>query len=291
MFFRPRRSVLYVPGSNLRALDKARDLAADVLIFDLEDAVAPEQKEMARQALAGALARGGYGDCEIVVRINALDTPWFADDLKMAAQVAPDAILAPKVDRAQDVVRLAGRMAAAGMKGIALWVMMEQPLAVLNAQEIAQAAARTPLAALVMGVNDLAAQTHASLENGRMAFIPWLMTCVAAARAFGLAIVDGVFNDLGDAAGLAAECRQGRLLGMDGKTLIHPAQIDIANAAFSPTEDEIARAMRIIVAFDAPGAAGAGVLRVDGRMVERLHLEAARRTLALARAMGGKDAQ
>lgn len=289
MTIRPRRSVLFVPGSNARALEKARGLMADCLIFDLEDAVAPEAKDGARAAVEEALKAGGYEGREIIVRINAAGSQWFADDLAMAARAAPHAILAPKVKGAEDIQLLADRMAGADTGPVALWAMMETPEAVLNARDIAQAARRTPLSVLVMGTNDLALETGARAGENRVLFIPWLMTCVAAAKAHGLEIIDGVYNDFSDAEGFAAECRQGRMMGMSGKSLIHPAQIAAANAAFSPSREEIARAERIVAAFDDPANAGKGVTGVDGRMVERLHLEMARRTLALAAAAGARE--
>ena len=289
MTIRPRRSVLFVPGSNARALEKACGLMADCLIFDLEDAVAPEAKDGARAAVEEALEAGGYEGREIIVRINAAGSQWFADDLAMAARAAPHAILAPKVKGAEDIQLLADRMAGADTGPVALWALMETPEAVLNARAIAQAARRTPLSVLVMGTNDLALETGAQAGENRMLFIPWLMTCVAAAKAHGLEIIDGVYNDFSDAEGFAAECRQGRMMGMSGKSLIHPAQIAAANAAFSPSREEIARAEKIIAAFDDPANAGKGVTSVDGRMVERLHLEMARRTLALAAAAGARE--
>ncbi len=286
MTIRPRRSVLYMPGSNPRALEKARDLPADALIFDLEDAVAPEAKSTARAQVAAALAAGGYGPRECIVRINAPGTEWFEADLEMVLQSGADAVLLPKVTGPADIHRLAGPLTEAG---IALWAMMETPLAVLNARDIAATADAAPLSCLVMGTNDLARETGASLAEGRTAFRPWLATCVAAARAFGLAIIDGVYNDFRDEKGLAAECRQGRLMGFDGKTLIHPAQIGPANAIFAPTREEVAWAERIVAAFALPENAGKGAISIDGRMVERLHLEIAERTLGLARAIRERE--
>jgi len=286
MLIRPRRSVLYVPGSNGRALEKARGLAADCLIFDLEDAVGPGEKDAARAVVEEALAAGGFEGREIVIRVNAQGGEWFEADLRMAARVAPDAVLAPKVNGREDVERLADAMAGAGLVAD-LWVMMETPLAILNARDIAARALDTPLAVLVAGTNDLALETGASLADERAAFIPWLMTLVAASRAFDLAVIDGVFNDYRDEDGFARQCRQGRKMGMDGKSLIHPSQIAPANRIFSPSKEELDWARRIKAAFDAPGNEEAGVLSVDGRMVERLHLKMARRTLALAGALEG----
>ena len=286
MTIRPRRSVLYMPGSNPRVLEKARGLDADALIFDLEDAVAPEAKDEARRLVAAALAEGGYGERERIVRINAPDTAWFADDLAMVREARPDAVLLPKVTGPADIRAMAGRIA--DRPGLALWAMMETPAAVLNAGAIAAEATETPLACLVMGTNDLARETGASLAMERLAFRPWLMTCVAAARAHGLAIIDGVYNDFHDAAGLEAECRQGRIMGFDGKTLIHPAQIETTNRVFAPSAEEVERARRIVAAFARPENAGRGAIALDGRMVERLHLQIARRTLALHEAIAAR---
>jgi citrate lyase subunit beta/citryl-CoA lyase len=286
MTIRPRRSVLYMPGSNPRVLEKARALPADALIFDLEDAVAPEAKEEARRLVAQALKEGGYGPRERIVRINAPGTAWFDDDLAMALQASADAVLLPKVSVPEDVHRLAGPLREAG---IDLWIMMETPLAVLNARDIAATARSTPLACLVMGTNDLARETMARLDEERLAFRPWLATCVAAARAFGLAIIDGVYNDFRDERGFRAECRQGRLMGFDGKTVIHPAQIEPANEIFAPTQEEVAWAEKIVEAFARPENAGRGAISLDGRMVELLHREIAERTLALARAIRERE--
>jgi citrate lyase subunit beta/citryl-CoA lyase len=287
MTIRPRRSVLYMPGSNARAMEKARELSVDAIILDLEDAVAPDAKANARELIIAALQKGGFGSREVLVRINGLDTAWWLDDLGVAA-AGPDAILVPKVstsDQLREVAKhLVGVRAEAGIR---LWAMMETPLAMLNAGAIA-AAARDPqtrLAGFVMGTNDLAKDTRARLLPGRAPMLPWLMTCVAAARAHGLDILDGVYNELGNAEGFAAECAQARDLGFDGKTLIHPQQIAPCNAAFSPTEDEVTRARKIIAAFDLPENKGKGVIQVDGRMVEILHADMAQRTVAIAEAI------
>jgi citrate lyase subunit beta / citryl-CoA lyase len=285
---RPRRSVLYMPGSNARAIEKARSLSADALILDLEDAVAPDAKAAARQQVCEAVRAGGFGRREIFVRINAPDTPWGGDDLAAAAAAAPDAILLPKVSAPEDLAAITAKLGAlrADPK-IRIWAMMETPLAILNAKDIAATAreASTRLSGFVMGTNDLAKDTRAKILPGRAPMLPWLMTCIAAARSFGLDIVDGVYNDIGDAQGLARECAEARDLGFDGKTLIHPSQIEPCNAAFSPTEEEVASARKIIAAFELPENSGKGVVRIDGRMVERLHAEMARRTLAIAEAI------
>jgi citrate lyase subunit beta/citryl-CoA lyase len=288
MTVRPRRSVLYMPGSNARALEKARTLPADGLILDLEDAVAPDAKEMARGQVGDAVRAGGFGPREVFIRINALDTAWGADDLAAAVAARPDAILVPKVSAPDDLDALGSRLeAVAADPRIRIWVMMETPLAILNARDIASAARapHTRLAGFVMGTNDLAKDTRARILPGRAPMNSWLMTSVAAARAFGLDILDGVFNDIGNAAGFAAECAEARGMGFDGKTLIHPSQVEPCNAAFSPTAAEVDDARKIIAAFDLPENKGKGVVRLDGRMVERLHAEAARRTVLIAEAI------
>lgn len=279
MTHRPRRSVLYMPGANTRALEKARTIDADALILDLEDAVAPDLKPEARDLVAAAVRGGGYGRRELVIRVNGLDTPWGTDDIAMAVQARPHAILVPKVSTAYDVHRAAGMLTP----GIALWAMMETPLAMLNAREIAAAGA--PLACFVLGTNDLVKDTRASAGNGRFALLPMLTTCVLAARAYGLDVIDGVYNDFKDEAGFHAECLQGRDLGMDGKTLIHPAQVAVCNEAFSPAASEVEWANRVIAAYALPENATKGVITLDGRMVERLHLAMAERVAEIAGAI------
>jgi citrate lyase subunit beta/citryl-CoA lyase len=293
MTIRPRRSVLYMPGSNARALEKAKTLAADALILDLEDAVAPDAKLEARKQVAEAVKAGGYGRRELVIRINDLKTPWGSDDLAAAIEAQPDAILIPKVSEPQDILKVAERLdAAAAPDSVRLWAMMETPLAMLNARDIAAVAAapESRLACFIMGTNDLAKETRAGFGQQRLAMLPWLMTCVAAARAFGLDIVDGVYNDFRNEEGFAAECAQGRLCGFDGKTLIHPGQIAVANETFAPTEAEIAAARKIIAAFELPENASKGAIEIDGRMVELLHCEMARRTVAVADAIAAREA-
>ncbi len=287
MTVRPRRSVLYMPGSNARALEKGRDLPADGLILDLEDAVAPEAKLQARDAVVRAL-RHGFGEREVLVRINGLDTRWWVEDINAVAAVRPDGVLVPKVSSPRQLQDLAARLVDMGTDPhVRVWAMMETPLAMLNVRDIAAAAldSETRLAGFVMGTNDLAKDTRAHLVSGRAPMVPWLMNCVAAARAYGLDILDGVFNDIGDADGFAAECRQARDFGFDGKTLIHPRQIAPCNAAFSPSPEEVETARKILAAFDLPENENKGVLQVDGRMVERLHAEMARRTVAIADAI------
>jgi citrate lyase subunit beta / citryl-CoA lyase len=287
MTVRPRRSVLYMPGSNARALEKGRDLPADGLILDLEDAVAPEAKVQARDAVVKAL-RQGFGEREVLVRINGLDTRWWVEDINAAAAVRPDGVLVPKVSSPRQLQDLAARLVDMGTDPhVRVWAMMETPLAMLNVRDIAAAAldSETRLAGFVMGTNDLAKDTRAHLVSGRAPMVPWLMNCIAAARAYGLDILDGVYNDIGDADGFAAECRQARDFGFDGKTLIHPRQIEPCNAAFSPSSEEVETARKILAAFDLPENENKGVLQVDGRMVERLHAEMARRTVAIADAI------
>lgn len=289
----PRRSVLYMPGSNARALEKARSLPADAVILDLEDAVAPDMKDTARRQVAEAVRAGGYGQREVIIRVNAPDTPWGEADLAAAADAAPDAILVPKVSDAATLAMIGERLAARGTpERTRVWAMIETPLAILNIAEIAAAGrdGRTRLACFVMGTNDLAKETRARFVPGRAPMLPWLALALAAARAHGLDIVDGVYNDLADEAGYRLECEQGRDLGFDGKTLIHPNQIALANAVFAPAEAEVTRARQIIAAFDLPENASKGAIALDGRMVERLHAEMARRTVALAEAIAARAA-
>ncbi len=293
MTIRPRRSALYMPGSNARALEKARSLPADVLIFDLEDAVAPALKETARAQVAAALREGGYGPREIVVRVNAANTPWGHDDLVALAAAQPHAVLLPKIGAPGEIMRAAQELRDAGApESLRIWAMMETPRAILNADSIVRTAAdpSSRLTALVMGTNDLAKDTRGRLTRGRATMLPYLAICVAAARSYGVDILDGVYGDLHDEQGLRAECEQGRDLGMDGKTLIHPGQIAAANEAFAPSGEEIAWSRKIVAAFAEPEARDAGVIALDGRMIERLHEEIARRTIAIADALGHKDA-
>jgi citrate lyase subunit beta / citryl-CoA lyase len=284
MPIKPRRSVLYMPGSNARALEKARTLAADALILDLEDAVAPDAKQIAREQVITAVQAGGYGKREVVIRVNALDTPWAESDLKAAAKAGPDAILIPKVQGPADLEAVRSLLRHAGAPVTqTLWAMMESPRAMLNAAAIAAAGpAAYPLTVFVMGTNDLAKETRAALSGGRVGMLAWLSTCVAAGRAYGIDIIDGVFNEIGDEVGFVAELNQGRLLGMDGKTLIHPSQIGACNAAFAPSAEEVAWARKIIAAFDLPENAGKGVISLEGRMVELLHAQIAERTVTIA---------
>ncbi len=289
---RPRRSALFVPGANARALEKARSIAADVLILDLEDSVAPDRKNTARDAVAALVSELTTGRREIVVRVNGLDTPWIARDIAAMAAAKPDAILVPKLSRTDDVRRTRAAFAAAhAPKTMNLWAMIETPAAVLNASAMGAIAAMPAPAVTcyVVGTNDLAAELGGAIRPGRATMLPHLAQVVLAARAHGLAVLDGTFNKLDDSRGLAEECLQGRDLGFDGKTVIHPDQVAVANAAFAPSLEELAWARKVIEAFAAPDNSGKGVITVDGRMVERLHERVARRTLELAdaiRAMG-----
>ncbi len=285
--FRPRRSVLFLPGGNPKAISKARTIAADVLVFDLEDAVAPENKEAARRmAVEAVAARADYGDRELVIRINGLESRWAAGDIAAAVPAMPDAILVPKISRPEDVRRIRAAMRAAGADpSVAIWAMMETPLAILNAGAIGATGADqgAPLAALVVGTNDLAAETEVRPGRDRAPMLPWLSTCVLAARAYELAVIDGIYNDFNDADGFAAECAQARMLGMDGKSVIHPNQVAPCNQAFTPSAEEVAWAQSILAAFDRSGTGTRDAVTVNGRIVERLHARIARRMLATAR--------
>ena len=270
---RPFRSVLYIPGSKPRALEKARGMAVDAIIFDLEDAVSPDEKVNARKTLADALTAGGYGPRFRIVRVNGADTDWGADDLATLAPLAPDAILLPKVNGPDDVAAVAKALSG----DTRIWAMMETAQGILNAAAIARA---PHMGGFVMGTNDLAKELGCRDRADRLPLMTALQTCLMAARAAGIPCIDGVFNAFRDDDGLLAECEQGRDLGMDGKTLIHPAQVAIANAAFAPSEEEADLARRQIAAFDDAVARGQGVAVLDGRIVENLHVDTARRTLA-----------
>ncbi len=288
MVNRPRRSALYMPGSNARALEKAKTLDADVIILDLEDAVAPDAKHIAREQVCAAVRAGGFGRREVVIRVNALDSVWGADDLAAVAQSGADAVLVPKVSTPGDIMICARNLREQGAPDrLRLWAMMETPLALLNAGSIA-ATAQDPqsrLDVMVLGTNDLAKETRARLMAGRAPMMAWMQMVLAAARAHGIDLLDGVFNDLGHEAGFQAECEQGRDMGMDGKTLIHPSQLAICNAVFAPSEAEIVWAREIIAAFDLPENAAKGAVQLKGKMVERLHADMARRTLSIAQAI------
>ncbi|WP_300036012.1 CoA ester lyase [uncultured Roseobacter sp.] len=280
---RPLRSVLYIPGSRDRALEKAKSLPVDAIIFDLEDAVAPDEKTTARGTLAAALAAGGYGARLKIVRINALGTEWGADDAHAVASMGADAVLLPKVDGPDDLDAL---QAITG--DLPVWAMMETPLGIINAASIA---AHPALQGMVMGTNDLAKDMGARFRTDRLPLMGGLSLCLLAAKAHGIAIVDGVYNAFKDTEGLEHECAQGRDMGFDGKTLIHPAQVDTANDAFSPTAGEVDLAARQIEAYDAAVAAGQAVAVVDGRIVENLHVATARETLAKSAAIEAMRAE
>jgi len=278
------RSALYMPGANERALVKAADIPADALILDLEDAVAPASKSDARARVCAAAASGAYGARAVTIRVNGIATEWHRDDVAAAAQAGPHAIVVPKVDGAADVHAVESLLREAGApEQTRIWAMLETPTAILQAPQIATASERVEV--LVMGTNDLAAELYADVsqaEPPRAPLLAALSACVLAARAAGRTILDGVYNDVRDADGFAAECRQGRAYGFDGKTLIHPSQVEPCNEAFSPSEAEIEHAQRVIEAFEEAERAGSGVVTVDGRMIENLHVATARRVLALA---------
>jgi citrate lyase subunit beta / citryl-CoA lyase len=279
--FRPRRSVLYMPSSNARALEKAKTIACDGLILDLEDAVAPDDKPAAREAACAAATSGEYGSRELTIRVNGADTEWHADDLMAACAAGPDAIVVPKVNSADAVLELveamAGHDAPAHTK---LWAMVETPYAMLHAEEIASASDR--LTVLVMGTNDLAKELYAEHVPGRQPLLAGLGLALLAARATGKAIIDGVYNDVKNLDGFLAECRQGREMGFDGKTLIHPGQVEGANETFAPSDQAIEDARGILAAWEARDS---GVVTYNGRMIENLHVESAQRTLAIAEAI------
>ena len=278
---RPRRSVLYMPGSNVRALEKGRSLAADAIIMDLEDAVSPDAKGQARVQILAALAEGGYGARELVIRVNGLTTPWGVDDLTAAATSGAHAVLLPKVGGADMVEQAVALLEAHGAPDdLAIWCMMETPLGMLHAEEVAGAHAR--VTCLVMGTSDLAKDLHAAHTRERLPLLASLSLCLLAARAHDIAIVDGVHLDLADDEGFAYSCRQGQEMGFDGKTLIHPKTIDVANRVFAPSDDDVAWAKRIIEAHGEASAAGKGVVLVDGQLIENLHVEAAHRLVSLS---------
>lgn len=279
---RPRRSVLYMPAANERALEKAKTIPADAIIFDLEDAVAPDAKESARAKAVAAVQSGEYGDRELTIRCNGLDTPWGADDIAAAAGAKPSAIVIPKVDSVAYLDEIAGILDANGATETMIWAMIETPTAILDVREIA---AHSRVTVLVMGTNDLAKELRSPLVPSRHPLIPHLATALLAAREAGKVILDGVYNNVKDPEGFAAECAQGAEMGFDGKTLIHPTQVGPCNDTWAPSADEIDHAGRVIAAFTEAEAAGSGVVTVDGRMIENLHVDNARRTLAVAEAI------
>jgi citrate lyase subunit beta/citryl-CoA lyase len=282
----PRRSCLYMPGSNERALEKGKTLAADVLIFDLEDSVAVDAKAGARDRVCAALAGGGYGARELVVRVNGLDTPWGADDIAAAASAGASAVLLPKVTSAADIIAAGNALEGTGTAA-RLWAMMETARGILDAPALAGAHGRLDLFA--MGLEDFAKELHADNAAPRTAMLYALERVVLVARAFGLGVLDGVYPAFTDDNGFAAACAQGRALGFDGKQLIHPRQVAAANAAFAPSAEDVAEARRLIAAFDAARATGAGVAVLDGKMVEALHVATARTLIAYAEAIAARD--
>lgn len=279
----PRRSVLYMPGSNLRAMQKAQSLPCDAVILDLEDAVAPDQKELARVQVADMVRQKGFGQREVIVRINALSTVWGAADLAAAKAAEPDAILVPKISAPAELAELESRL---GDSSARLWAMIETPQAILRLEALAAAGGR--LSCFVMGTNDLVKELRGRHTQDRAGIAAALSLAVAAARAYHLAIIDGVYNDIQNLAGFEASCRQGMAFGFDGKTLIHPSQIDPCNQIFAPDAGDVDAARKIIAAFDAPENHGKGAIALDGRMVERLHADIARQTVALADAIAAR---
>ena len=288
MTFRPRRSVLYMPGSNARAIEKARTLDVDGVILDLEDSVAPDVKASARSQLAAEVKKGGFGAREVFIRVNGIGTLWHTEDLDAAAHAAPDGIVVPKVETVEQLDQIG--QCLMDMKTdhkTRVWAMIETPLAINNIWALAYEArdSETRLAGFIMGTNDIAKETRARQVPGRGPMLSWLAACVLAAHGHGIDVLDGVYNDIGNADGFAQECAQGRDMGFDGKTLIHPNQIGPCNASFSPSTDEVALAKKMIAAFDLPENKGKGVVQIDGKMVELLHAEMARRTVAIAEAI------
>ena len=285
----PRRSVLYMPGANERALEKATGIDADALILDLEDAVAPDAKAEARDRVCAAAASGDYGSKEVTIRVNGLDTQWHAADIAAAAQAGPAAVVVPKVSSVADVAAIEAGLEAGGAPDYTkIWAMVETPVAMLHAEEIAAASER--LTVLVMGTNDLAKELHAEHVPGRQPLLTGLGLCLLAARATGKVILDGVYNDIKDDAGFEAECLQGRQLGFDGKTLIHPSQVEPANRIWAPSPEAVDDARTLIATFEEAIAAGKGVVTHNGRMIENLHVDNARRVLAVADAIAARQA-
>jgi len=282
---RPRRSVLYMPGANERALEKAKTLPTDSLILDLEDAVAPDAKVDARARVCAAASSGEYGQREVTIRVNSIGTQWHEDDLLAVAKAGPAAVVVPKINSASDVQSIERALEEGGAPAhTKIWAMLETPVAMLHAEQICGASER--LTVLVMGTNDLAKELHAEHVSGRAPLLGGLSLALLAARAADKEILDGVYNDVSDLDGFTAECLQGRQLGFDGKTLIHPKQVEPCNTAFAPAEEEIVSARRIIDAFEEAQRAGRGVVTVDGQMIENLHVDNAQRVLAVAEAIG-----
>jgi citrate lyase subunit beta / citryl-CoA lyase len=286
---RPRRSVLYMPGANERAVEKAKGLPADAIIFDLEDAVAPDAKAEARTRVCEAVESGAYGQRELTIRVNGLDTEWHADDIAATAAAGPAAVVVPKVGSVADVAAIEAGLEKAGAPDhTAIWAMVETPVAMLNALDIASSSER--LTVLVMGTNDLAKELHAEHVPGRQPLLTGLGLCLLAARATGKVILDGVYNDIKDPEGFEAECIQGRQMGFDGKTLIHPSQLEPANQVWAPAPEAVADARALIATFEEGIAAGKGVVTHNGRMIENMHVDNARRLIALSEAIAALDA-
>jgi citrate lyase subunit beta / citryl-CoA lyase len=285
---RPRRSLLFMPGSNARALEKARILPADGVILDIEDSVAPDAKATARDQIAQALVTGGFGKREVLIRVNSLDSPWWKDDIAMAGKARPDGILVPKIMGVEDFVAIGSSLREIGADpSIKVWAMIETARSVLHAEELAAASRDLDmrLAGFVFGPNDISRETRIRMLPGRAAMIPMITHCILATRAHGLEILDGPYSDFSNVDGFALECAQARDLGFDGKTLIHPGQIVACNAIFTPPEEEVVHARKIVAAFERPENASRGAIQLDGRMVERLHAEMAARTIAIADAI------
>lgn len=282
---RPRRSMLYMPGSNARAIEKGRGLPVDAIIFDIEDAVAVDAKALARNQIRAAIAEGGYGRKELLVRINGLGSEWFDEDVKVIAGSGADGVLLPKVESPETVQEVERRLAAAGApETLSIWCMMETPRGILRSADIAGASPR--LAGMIMGTNDLALDLRCRQTPDGAAFLTSFGLCILAARAHGLAIIDAVYNDLSDDAGFEESCRRGRILGFDGKSLIHPKTVDAANRLYGPSDEEVAWATKIVAAFEKASAEGKGVIAVDGKMIEELHVREARRLLAMSGRLG-----
>lgn len=281
--YRPRRSVLYMPAANERALEKAKDIQADALIFDLEDAVAPDSKEVAREQACAAAASSEYGNRELTIRCNGLDTPWGKDDVLAAAAAGPAAVVIPKVDGSSYLDEISELLNQGGApSSTQIWAMVETPIGILHVEEIAR---HERMSVMVMGTNDMAKELRASITADRRALLPYLAMCLLSARAAGVAILDGVYNDIKDESGFKDVCVQGAEMGFDGKTLIHPNQVAPTNEIFSPSLDELDFHRRIIEEFEAAEKDGRGVLTVDGKMIENLHVDEARRALAVADAI------
>lgn len=281
--YRPRRSVLYMPAANERALEKAKDIQADALIFDLEDAVAPDSKELAREQACAAASSSEYGNRELTIRCNGLDTPWGKDDLLAAAAAGPAAVVIPKVDGSSYLDEISELLDQGGASSSTqIWAMVETPIGILNVEEIAR---HERMSVMVMGTNDMAKELRASITADRQALLPYLAMCLLSARAAGVGILDGVYNDIKDESGFEDVCVQGAEMGFDGKTLIHPSQVAPTNEIFSPSLGELDFHRRVIEEFEAAEKDGRGVLTVDGKMIENLHVDEARRALAVADAI------